>query len=547
MSSPQAKGSKKAFNRLGFSLHPFRGWGFLLFLLIHTIASFYYISRQNITFDEPNYIEYSKRWLHGTPERIHVLDDSKSPIVAICWIPRIVRQVINPNYQLNDYGRQDQKDGRYMMIVFSLLAAVYVYWWCKDLYGSKGWIFPMLLLLFDPLFLAYSTLITTDLACGTFLVALLFHFKKYLQTGSYKQFLLAAIFTGIAIITKQSLLFILLLLPLMALLFSYGQKLKLLPKRMLLSSGVFILVVLLVINIAYYFHHSFTLFGKYEFVSNTMQLLQQSLSFLHWMPVPLPEPYVQSIDMLQRQAEIGGGELNSSYSGVYLLGEYKANGGFWYYYFVLLWYKMPIGTLAILVGCMFMLAKNFRIKSFVKEYQFVLLPIVYFLVILSFFNKFQIGIRHLLIIYPLLFVGVGYLFYKVALSTIPVKLTAYAAIIFSFISVAGYYPDLIPFTNEFVINKKEVYKKIYDSSIDYGQADSTIPGFLEQHPEYKMASSKPGTGKYIVLMGEVMDYNVRDKPVHPWYQKMKADSLMKHVILLYDIKEENLREAGFTK
>ena len=141
----------------------------LTILFIHTAASFYYISRQNITFDEPQYIEYAKRWLHGRPERTQLMDDSKSPIIAICWVPRIVRQIIQPEYHLTDYGRKDQEEGRYMMIFFSLVTAMYMYWWCKDWYGEKGWILPLIILLFDPLYLAYSTLITTDLLCATFL------------------------------------------------------------------------------------------------------------------------------------------------------------------------------------------------------------------------------------------------------------------------------------------------------------------------------------------------------------------------------------------
>ena len=141
----------------------------LTILFIHTAASFYYISRQNITFDEPQYIEYAKRWLHGRPERTQLMDDSKSPVIAICWVPRIVRQIIQPEYHLTDYGRKDQEEGRYMMIFFSLVTAMYMYWWCKDWYGEKGWILPLIILLFDPLYLAYSTLITTDLPCATFL------------------------------------------------------------------------------------------------------------------------------------------------------------------------------------------------------------------------------------------------------------------------------------------------------------------------------------------------------------------------------------------
>ncbi len=516
----------------------------LAFLLVHTIASFYYNSQQNITFDEPNYIEYAKRWLHGQPERIKKLDDSKSPVIAICWLPRMVKQVINPNYQLNDYGRQDQKDGRYMMILFSFLAALYVYRWCCELYGANESLLPLLLLLFDPLFLAYSTLITTDLASGAFMVALLFHFWRYLERRTWKHLLLAAFFTGLAVVTKQSALFVLLLLPVMSLLFQWVNKERLNGVRLLTSGILYSLVVVVVVNTAYYFKGTFIPFGDYAFVSQSMQGLQESLSFLHWMPVPFPESFIQSLDMLQRQSEIGGGTTASSYSGVYILGNYKANGGYWYYYVVLLFYKMPIGTMLLLIGASVLMIKNFRLHSFGNRYQFLLLPVVYFFVVLSCFNKFQIGLRHLLIIYPLLFIGVGYVFCQLKTFGLPVKATAYGLIAYSVITMLLYYPDLIPYTNELIADKAKVYRKVFDTSIDYGQSDSAASRFSKQHPAYKLPVAKPTPGKYMVMMGEMLDYNLRDRQVYPWYQQMKPDSLINHVILLYDIKEENLRKAG---
>ena len=334
------------FRGLGFSL---LNWRLLAFLLIHTIVSFYYISQHNITFDEPAYIEYAKHWLHGKPERIEPLDDSKSPIVAVAWVPRMVRQVINPNYQLKDYGRKDQEEGRYMMILFSFVIAFYVYKWCSDLYGEQGWYLPLLLLLFDPLYLAYSTIISTDVATGTFLVALLYHFRKYLVLQSRMHFYLAALFTGLGIVTKQTLLFTLLLLPILSLVYYIAAKPRrsFLARRTLLDILMFVLVLVVVINSMYYFHRTFIPFGNYTFESHTLQSLQHHLTFMHWFPVPFPESYVQSLDMIKAHAELGAGKPESTYNGVYLFHELKLSGGYWYYYLVHLWYKMPIGTMLL--------------------------------------------------------------------------------------------------------------------------------------------------------------------------------------------------------
>ena len=519
----------------------------IFFLLLHTAASFYYISQQNITYDEPGYIEYAKRWLQGHPERILPLDDSKSPVIAICWVPRVVRQVINPHYKLTDYGRKDQAEGRYMMILFSFLTAFYVYCWCKDLYGVKIVWWPLLLLLFDPLYLAYSTLITTDLACGAFLVAMLYHFRKYLLSGKAKQLCIAALYTGIAIVTKQTLVFVFILLPVISAAYwwSLNRTKTIVNVNALKDALVFCFIVLFVINAAYYFHHSFMPFGSYVFQSQSFIHLQSALSFLDRIPVPLPEAYMQSLDMLKAHAEYGAGRLDSTYNGVYLFGDLKLNGGYWYYYIVMLFYKMPLGTLFLLLLSVELFIKQFNKESFCSSYSFLVLPIFFFLAILSFFNNFQIGIRHLLLIFPLIYIGFGKLFFYVVNKKVRHGYVAVVAACCSLLALFFYYPYIIPYTNAFAGSKKKVYTKMMDSGIDYGQSDSSVNGFIASHPGYKQQSAVPATGKYAIPMAHVVSTILWDKNPYKWYQKIEPTGLYRNVVLLYDINEEDLRKAGF--
>jgi hypothetical protein len=521
----------------------------LAFLLVHTVVSFYYISQQNITFDEPQYIEYAKHWLHGKPERVEPLDDSKSPIVAICWVPRIVRQIINPHYHLTDYGRKDQEEGRYMMILFSFFTALYVFKWCRDLYGSKGWMLPLLLLLFDPLYLAYTTIITTDLACGAFLVAILYHYRRYLIYASIKDFYLTALFTGLGIVTKQNMLFVVLLLPILSIvhLVLSTSVSEVFWRRIITDVLLFGVIILLVINVVYYCHRSFIPFGDYTFESHTLQNFQRNLSFLHPVPLPLPHAYVQSLDMIKAHAEIGAGKRNSTYNGVYLFGQLKLEGKFWYYYLVMLWYKLPIGTMLLVLASIVLFIKKFGSKGFADKYQFLIIPIAFYLIILSFFNQFQTGIRHVLLVFPLLYIGLGYLFRWLKNASPKIKILAGIAVAYTFISVAFYYPYLIPYTNEFITNKKTVYRKIYDSSVDYGQSDSSLNNFISSHPEYKKASAAPDTGKYAVLMGQVINTYFRDANPYKWYQHFQPIGQSKFVILTFDIKEDDLKKAGLSR
>lgn len=521
--------------------------GLVVVLLLHVIASYYYIGHQDITFDEPQYFEYAKRWLRGNPERVELLDDSKSPIVAIAWLPRIVRQLIDPNYQLDDFGRQDQQEGRYLMIFFSLVTALYVYKWCKDWYGKNNWILPLVLLLFDPLYLSYATIITTDLACGTFLVATLYHFRKFLCGGSKLQFALFAFFSGLAIVTKQNMLFLGVLLPFLAI--WYYSHLQEKPDKWHVAGYtiVYLVSVIVIINLTYYFYNTGLPFGDYRFESYTLQQLQQKLTFLHNIPVPLPQPYIQSIDMLKAHAEYGAGKPLSTYNGVYLFGELNTDGGYWYYYLIVLLYKMPLGIMAIFTGAAFVFVRKFNYNSFLKNYLFLVVPICFYWVVLSFFNEFQTGIRHLLLVFPLAYIGLGRLFTALRYAPKGWRLATAAVILYAFISVGSYYPYLIAYTNELIPDKKFAYKIIVDSSLEYGQSDSGVQDYIQMHPEYKGPVSTPDTGKFAVVVDDVVNLYWREKNRYNWYQKLEPTGVFRYVVLLYHVKEKDLVDAGLWK
>lgn len=515
----------------------------LILLLLHVSAVSYQTKFQHITFDEPHYMEYAKRWLQGNPGRSQGLDDSKSPIIAVCWLPRMVAEITGTATTHADFGQHDQQTGRYMMILFSLFTAVYLYLWCKQLWGGNTWIAVLSLLLFDPLYLAYATIITTDLASGGMLLAVLFHFWQHLISGSRRQCWIAAIFTGLAIITKQSLLFIIPLLPLLGLIFTLHANQPLRWSTIASRALVFLLLVLLVINLAFYFSGSFTPFGKYRFNSDVFIRLQHSLPWLRQLPVPLPYSWVQSLDMLQFQSQVGGGTASSNYPGVYLLGEYKNKGGFWYYYLVMVWYKMPPGSLILILAGSFVLMLKMKADAARARFQFLIIALLYYLVILSCFNPFQTGIRHLLIVYPILFMLAGFLVHRLIVYRWGVAMVA-SCVFINLMCTLQYYPDLIPYTNPWIGNKALVYRKIGDSSIDYGQADDFVANYLKRHPEYSQPPDTPKAGKYIVWMGQLLHYNLRDKNTYPWLQHFKPDSMARQVVLLYQIDRADLRRAG---
>jgi len=180
----------------------------LAFFVVHLVLTLLYVKQQPLTNDEADYIEYSKRWLKGHPLKVKDVDDSKTPVTAIAWIPRMVQQTLHPGMQLNDWGRSDQINGRYMMLVFFWGVFVYVYLFGKKLYGRNGWIIPLFLLIIDPLFMAFTPIVTSDMACVFVFLATLYHAYVYSIDDSWKHFLLMSFFSGLALLTKSSMVFI---------------------------------------------------------------------------------------------------------------------------------------------------------------------------------------------------------------------------------------------------------------------------------------------------------------------------------------------------
>ncbi len=495
----------------------------LVAMCLHVVVAFYFIAQQNITYDEPGYIEYSKRWLQGKPERVEALDDSKTPVISIVWVPRIIRQVINPNYQLNDFGRQDQREGRYMLIVFSLLTMLYLYKFIQLFNLKNGWLIFFFFLL-DPLIVAYAVIINSDLLSGLLLLAIVYHLYKLSMQKSHQQFLLVCLLMGIALVTKHTFLFG---LPLLIAAF-----IKVYKRQSVVKIFVAIGILLLVINLAFYFHHSGKSLGNYHFKSSLFNTIQQQLSLLSWLPIPVPETYIQSIDLLQYHAQLDG-SVNNTYTGVYVLEKVNLQTGFWYYYAVVAFYKIPLA-----LWCLFIIGLGrwmLQFKQYKQQFYFLIIPIVYFVWVLSLFNQFQIGIRHLLLVIPLLYVLLAMVVNQLAEST--TKYFVGVLVVFMLYSVVRYYPDLIPYTNELVANKTTVYKKMMDSSIDYGQSDSTATEFLKLNKDYSIPTSTPTKGKFILSMHQYIEqYKQGDTSLHWLLKKHKPIELLKHVYWLYEVK-----------
>lgn len=513
----------------------------LTFLLVHVIVAAFHISNTGVTVDEPDYYTYAARWAHGKVERDNKMFDSKSPIVAVALIPRIIKQLQQPDYKATDNGIQDVKNGRYLLVIYTIIIALYLFKWIRKLFGAKAWIFPVLFFLFDPMVISFSMITTSDMATGSCLIGSMYHLYRFYYQKSWKQFVAFSIWLGVSFVCKASLLFLLPCLVLLYLFLLLTGKLKFSLKNLIVYGGLSLLISIAVINIAYFGKDTLHTLNEMKFSSSAFKNLAAT-QVINQIPVPVPSNYIASLDLLQYHAEIGAGTPESSYPGVFINGKLKHKGGFWYYYLFTGLFKIPVAILLLIVAGIATLLFKFRIVALHSEkYVWFLFPAFFFFVILSFFNPLQLGFRHFLMIYPLFFIGIAALLkywqYQLKYSLQIVSLL----FIYLLTSVAVYFPDLIAYTNEFVVDKKNVFRMIRDASIDYGQNNDAVAQYVLTHPEVTIPSKTPKPGKYIVTMMQLFDEGPASaKPKFFWLLNFEPVTHYKYSNFIFNISEKDI-------
>jgi hypothetical protein len=510
-------------------------------MLGHFLLTAWFICYQGITFDEGGYFAYALNWAKGHPQRLFPLEDSKTPMVAISLIPTALKPFLSPSFLQNDpyfYAYI----GRPFMYLYQLVGCYAVFCWLYRLWGGTKWVIPLLFYCFDPIIFSYGMLIASDLPSTGLLVSSIYLAWRFTNTQQKKYWWMLCVAAATAVLVKQSMIYC---YPLLAVLFLFkacGKK-SFSPKKAATQVLQFALIQWAFICIIYYFNGLGTAFGDIHFQSAAFTKLQQNLHFLSGVPVPVPISFIQGIDWLQHNAEFGGCQPESTYPGVWLLGRHECHQGIWYYYMVTAVFKLPLLVWLAFFAALGRLLFNANLGKKLAANVFIWLPFVYFLLILSFLNKFQIGIRHAIPLLPFLYIGVSGIF----VWFFEKKRWLFATLgLLHFIGVIRFWPNLMAYTNELVWNKTNAYNLIRDSSIDYGQSAPTLKRFLSSHPDYKMPATLPAAGRFAITIQDLTTENLgKDGRNYGWLlNNFKPVGNYQYSILLFDIDEAGLQAAG---
>ena len=154
----------------------------------------------------------------------------------------------------------------------------------------------------------------------------------------------------------------------------------------------------------------------------------------------------------------------------------------------------------------------------------------------SFLYKTQCGIRHVIFIYPFLFIAAGGII--AAIKNLPQKAAITFASIFLVISVMRYWVNYYPYTNEFIVDKKMAYQYVGAANLEFSQGKYFLYGYLKNNPEVQIAPTTPQPGTFIINTEDYLDiWNLHK---YDWINRIKPSGQVAYNWLLVTVEKKDI-------
>jgi len=449
------------------------------------------------TSDERAHLIYAVKIIRRQPERDLRGFDSKMPVSVLNipsygtgWGPR--ERGAGPRVWPELY---DIRIARLSTIAAGLLLGFLLWKWTYELYGPAAALAVGVLYCFSPNLLAHSTLATSDLyAALAFAATAYAHWKLAARPGT-RTLLLASGSLALSQITKFSALFLFVAVPLSLApaIWMRARSGKPWLKPAVTYAVVTMALTVAVLNVGFAFHRSFTPLRSYRFESALFQSAA-AVPVLSRVPLPVPHAYLEGLDMMLVHQKTG-----ATFGKLYLLGETRpASHPFPSYYLVAYVFKEPLALQVLLAAGLFCIMRRRDLRSFLMHEWFLIAPIIVLLVVLSFFNGAQIGIRHILPVLALTLVLAGSAFQRWPVLSFRKKMCLALLIVWLAVSVLSYFPHLIPYMNELVPDRRYGWTVLADSNLSWGQNAWLVSDFLSRNPDVKLNPQSPCTGRILI-------------------------------------------------
>jgi hypothetical protein len=343
---------------------------------------------------------------------------------------------------------------------------------------------------FDPLILGNAPLITTDTAASCFIFATVYAFYRYTKKPSILRLLICGLATGLALAAKHSAVFLAVVLVLLAIVqLTLNTRRKTaeaelahtprtaLPNALRLAASL-LAIAIISVTILWAFY-SF----RYQARPGNGIMIPPTAEFLKQMHHPaeariigfaehyhlLPEAYLYGLTDVVNLCRDG--------RTMFLFGNTYPNGR-WFYFPAAVLIKCTLGFLALLLLLPF--ARIVRAHEYRREILFLAVPAVaYFAWAMT--SKLDIGVRHILPIFPFLIVLAAAGAVSLARRSRVFKWAVGLLLVAHAASSLAAAPNYLPYSNEAFGGPQNTYRALDDSNVGWGGGLKALSSYLKEH------------------------------------------------------------------
>lgn len=339
-------------------------------------------------------------------------------------------------------------------IMLGVLLGAFVFKWSRELWGGKGGVFSLFLYALCPNVLAHSSLATTDLPITAFFFISAYYLYRAVKFGpGIKDIAFFSVFFALALTSKHTA-FLLLPVILLALIFNLreGRPVQTISRYVLAAFAVYFMIWAVY---GFRYHSPSPDYAPLYWDKFSGARFEGVFDILRQWKA-LPEAYLYGIS--------GVASGISSGKSAFLMGEYS-NQGWWYYFLIAFLLKTPVAALFFIAAAVVYMTPDRENR---KKALFLILPAAVVFIVMS-TQKVNIGLRHILPVYPFLLALAGFAPNIRTESRKAAKALFIMGSAWYIYSNVMIFPHQLAYFNEFAGGPKNGYRYLVDSNLDWGQ------------------------------------------------------------------------------